>query len=272
MKNKLFIFLMLLPLICHGQQSSVPPLIVSGQPVNEWDTEINLDTIDQEKLPRKVTGGIIATANISNFIIHQNDNYFSSYMKLGGDLGGFIDFAVTKHFAIQGRLVLTAEQNYFKDNEANNRLWSFGIDIPVLFLARFGNMEKGYLSFGGGPFTHFTLVSNIGDKYTHTEKSTQPKRFYSPKAVDPTSEVVHTLPNADQLYTLHDNHSGLMASISYEFPVGIQIVANYLVSLTDIVTFYKQNKTSSNVNGVYPQRIELGIAYRWRTKADIKNK
>lgn len=270
MKKITFILLTVLPLLSYAQQTSVQPLTVSGQAINQWDTEINLDTIDQEKLPRRVTGGIMATANISNFIIHQNNNYFSSYMKVGGDLGGFIDFTVTKHFAIQGRLVVTAEQNYFKDNEANNHLWSFGIDLPVLFLARFGNLEKGYLSFGGGPFTHFTLVSNIGDKYTHTEKSTQPKRFFAPREVNPSTEVVHTLPNADQLYTLHDNHSGLMASISYEFPIGIQIVANYLVSLTDIVTFYKQNKTADNVSGIYPQRIELGIAYRWRTKAERK--
>lgn len=268
MKKITFILLTVLPLLSYAQQTSVQPLTVSGQAINQWDTEINLDTIDQEKLPRRVTGGIMATANISNFIIHQNNNYFSSYMKVGGDLGGFIDFTVTKHFAIQGRLVVTAEQNYFKDNEANNHLWSFGIDLPVLFLARFGNLEKGYLSFGGGPFTHFTLVSNIGDKYTHTEKgASSPHRFFAPKAVDPSTEVVQALPNADQLYTLHDNHSGLMASISYEFPIGIQIVANYLVSLTDIVTFYKQNKTADNVSGVYPQRIELGIAYRWRTKS-----
>ena len=272
MRRTIVILLLLLPLLGFGQQSTIPPLVVSGQPVNQWDTEINLDTIDQEKLPRKVTGGILATANISNFIIHQNDNYFSSYMKLGGDLGGFIDFAVTKHFAIQGRLVLTAEQNYFKDNEANNRLWSFGIDIPVLFLARFGSLESGYLSFGGGPFTHFTLASNIGKLYTNNESSPSPKRFMQPKAIEPSTEVVQTIPNADQLYSLHDNHSGLMASFSYEFPVGVQIVANYLVSLTDIVTFYKQNKTSDNVNGVYPQRVELGIAYRWRTQPEKKNR
>ena len=271
MRRTIVILLLLLPLVCYGQQSTIPPLVVSGQPVNQWDTEINLDTIDQEKLPRKVTGGILATANISNFIIHQNDNYFSSYMKLGGDFGGFIDFTVTKHFAIQGRLVLTAEQNYFKDNEENNHLWSFGIDIPVLFLARFGSLESGYLSFGGGPFTHFTLASNIGKLYTNTENNIH-GRFLSAPVSEPVTDVSKTLPNAEQLYTLHDNHSGLMASISYEFPVGVQIVANYMVSLTDIITFRKQNKTSDNVNGVYPQRVELGIAYRWRTQPEKKNR
>jgi len=204
-----------------------------GENIRGWDTEINLDTIDQEQLPRKVTGGLLATMNISNFIIRQNGNLFSSYMKVGADLGGLVDFTVTKHFAIQGRLVLTAEQNRFDDTNAANHLWAFGVEIPVLFLARFGNMDKGYLSFGGGPYAHFNYASNIGKK-------------------------------GAEVYSLHDNNSGLEASITYEFPIGIQIMANYMVSITDIISFHKQNATANTVHGIYPQRAELGIAYRWR--------
>lgn len=248
-------FLMLLmPAMVFAQTTTVSPLKDVSLQLKQWDTEINLDTIDQEKLPQKVTGGLLVSANISNFIIHQDNKYFSSYMKIGGDLGGFIDFAVTKHFAIQGRLVLTAEQNWFKDKKNAEHLWSFGIDLPVLFLARFGNLEKGYLSVGGGPFTHFTLASNIG-KYTHNESTNSAPKANN-KALD-----------SNDFYTLHDNHSGLLASISYEFPVGVQVMANYMVSLTDIVTFYKNKSTStSDIKGIYPQRVELGVAYRWRTK------
>lgn len=227
-----FMLFVLIPMALWAQ-SPVAPLSVTGQRLKAWDTEINLDTIDQEKLPRRVTAGLIATANISNFIIYQNRNYFSSYMKVGADLGGFVDFTVTKHFAIQGRLMLTAEQNRFEDTNEANLLWAFGVEIPVLFLARFGNMEKGYLSVGGGLFTHFNYASNIGKKGT-------------------------------ELYSLSDNHSGLGASISYEFPIGIQVVVNYFVSLTDIVSFHKQSVATNSVQGIYPQRIELGIAYRWR--------
>lgn len=222
----------LLPLALLAQ-TSVSPFAIGAQQLKAWDTEINLDTIDQEKLPQRVTAGLIATANISNYIIYQNRNYFSSYMKVGADLGGFVDFTVTKHFAIQGRLMLTAEQNRFEDTNEANLLWAFGIEIPVLFLARFGNLEKGYLSVGGGPFTHFNYASNIGKK-------------------------------GAEVYSLSDNHSGLGASISYEFPIGIQVVANYFVSLTDIVSFHKQSVATHSVQGIYPQRIELGIAYRWR--------
>lgn len=235
-RHILLAVLLLIVAVCVAQQTTVAPIELTGGSLKQWDTEINLDTIDQEKLPRKVTAGIVATTNISNFLIRQNNDIFSSYMKVGADIGGFVDFAVTKHFAIQGRLILTAEQNRFKDTDAQNLLWAFGVDIPVLFLARFGNLDKGYLSFGGGPYTHFNYMSNIGKK-------------------------------GAEVYSLSDNNSGIATTISYEFPIGIQVVANYFVSLTDIISFHKTNNAAaSSVQGIYPERIELGIAYRWRHK------
>lgn len=206
-----------------------------SRPLKAWDTEINLDTIDQEKLPQRVTGGVLGTANISNFLIYQNKHFLSSSMKVGADVGGFVDFLVSKHFAIQGRLLLTAEQSYFKDPNEQDHLWAFGVELPVVLLARFGNLEKGYLSFGGGAYTHFNYASNIGRK-------------------------------GAEVYKLSENNSGLMATITYEFPLGIQVMANYSVSLTDIISFNKQNDPeASAIQGVYPQRVEVGIAYRWRT-------
>ena len=239
MKHTLPILLFLLPLLCSAQETKIPQLNVAAEQVKAWDTEINLDTIDQEKLPKRVTGGVLVTSNISNYIIYQNGHYFSSYMRVGLDQGGFIDFSVTKHFAMQGRLILTAEQNQFGAGNEQDRLWAFGFDIPVLFLARFGNMEKGYLSFGGGPYTHFNFASNVGGKGT-------------------------------EVYKLQDNNYGLEATITYEFPFGLQIMANYLVSLSDIVEWKKKNTSGSPRDSMYPQRVELGVGYRWRTARDKK--
>ena len=104
-------------------------------------------------------------------------------------------------------------------------------------------MEKGYLQFGGGPYTHFTFASNVPDKYSN----------------DLATVVVE---NTDAV--LHDNHSGLCATIGYEFPIGIQINANYLVSLSDILSYRKQTVNTSPTGSMYPQRLSLGIAYRWK--------
>lgn len=211
--------------------------------IQQWDKEQKLDSLDQEQLPRIVTGGLMMNANISNFIILNAGKKASSYMRIGGEVGGFIDFTVTKHFAIQGRLIFTAEQNRFAIDDTRKLMWTFGLDLPVFFLGRFGNMEKGYLQFGGGPYTHFTFASNVPDKYSN----------------DLATVVIE---NKDAV--LHDNYSGLGVTIGYEFPLGIQINANYLISLSDILSYRKQAVNSTSPGSMYPQRVSLGIAYRWK--------
>ena len=92
----------------------------------DFDTEHMIDSLDQEELPRLVSGGLLAGANISNFIITRNNKPMSSYMRIGAELGGFIDFRITKHFSIQPQVIFTAQQNYFAATDTANTLWSFG--------------------------------------------------------------------------------------------------------------------------------------------------
>ena len=221
----------------------------------EFNTEHMIDSLDQEKLPRLVSGGLLANANMSNFIITRNHKPMSSYMHVGGELGGFMDFRITKHFSIQPQVIFTAHQNYFAATDTANHLWSFGMDIPVYFLGRFGNMEKGYIQFGGGIFTHFTFASNIRNKYKNVDESA---------AVIPPVTPTDTH-DYSKLYSLHDNHFGVAVTVGYEFPIGIQINAHYKVSLSDIAGFYKEYKGQEIADAlIYPQSVSLGIGYRWK--------
>ena len=218
----------------------------------EFDTEHFIDSLDQENLPRLVSGGVLAGVNISNFIITRDHNTMSSYMRIGGELGGFMDFRITKHFSIQPQVIFTAQQNYFSSTDTTNTLWSFGAEIPVYFLGRFGNMEKGYVQFGGGIFTHFTFASNIKDKF---------KNWDDPTTVKPKTDT-H---DYSELYKLHDNHFGICAMVGYEFRFGLQINASYRVSLSDIATFYKNNKGQEIANAlIYPQSVSLSLGYHWK--------
>ena len=219
----------------------------------EFDTERMLDSLDQEKLPRPVSGGLIAGANMSNFIIMRNHIPMSSFMRVGGELGGFLDFSITKHFAIQPQVILTAHQNYFAATDTTNRLWSFGVDIPIYFLGRFGNLSKGYVQFGGGLFTHFTFASNVRDKYQSWDSPTSTK----------TDESKYK--DYRELYRLHDNHFGICLMVGYEFKFGMQINAQYKVSLSDITTFYGNNKGQEVADAlIFPQSVSLHLGYRWR--------
>ena len=215
-----------------------------------WLSEHSLDSLDQHKIPKVVTMGLLANANMSHFLITRRDdmgklNTISSYMRAGAEIGGFMDFLVSRHFAIQARVVFTAEQNQFGINNKVNHLWSFGADIPVLFLYRLGNMNNGYFNAGAGIFAHFTFASNKG-VYANNESgvATEDPEFY---------------------VSLHDNHAGLIVHAGYEFPVGIQINFNYLVSWSDMFGFYKTTKgTVTGDCAFYPQRFCLGIGYRWK--------
>ena len=217
--------------------------------VREWVTKSGIDSLDQKKIPKIVTMGVMFNANMSHFLITEKlpvgYKTTSSYLKAGMEVGGFMDFLVTRNFAIQARVIFTAEQNQFGIHSTTNHLWAFGMDIPVLFLYRLGNINQGFLNVGAGPFAHFTFASDRG-------------YYQNNEAFTPTEEPAAYV-------ALHDNHAGIMPYIGYEFPIGIQIGFNYMISLSDVFGYYKNAKGTPQANlAFYPQRMSLGIAYRWK--------
>ena len=229
----------------------------------EFNTEYTMDTLDQEKLPQVVTGGLFAGVNTSNFIITRDHHTMSSYMRVGAELGGFMDFIVTKHFAVQPQVIFTAHQNYFEATDTTNHLWSFGAEIPIYFLGRFGSLDKGYIQFGGGLFTHFTFASNVADKYRNLDEST------STVAAAPQQRTEDQY-DYSRLYTLHNNHFGVCILVGYECYFGMFINATYKVSFSDIAGFYKEMKGSKVADAlIYPQSVSLNIGYRFRSS--VKN-
>ena len=219
----------------------------------EFDTERLLDSLDQENLPRIVSGGLLAGANMSNFIITRNHRPMSSHMRIGCELGGFIDFRLSKHFSIQPQVLFTAQENYFAATDTTNHLWSFGMEIPVYFLGRFGNMQQGYVQFGGGLFTHFTLASNVPNKYRSYDIVPGP-------GTDQTDGYDYS-----RLYTLHNNHFGICVTVGYECTFGLQINLHYKISLSDIAGFYSEMKGQDIADAlIYPQSISINLGYRWK--------
>ena len=233
-----------------------------GDAIVKWDTETTLDSLDQEKLPKLVTGGLFIGGNMSDFLITRAKyGTIASHRRFGAEIGGFIDFALTKHFAIQPQVIFTAHQNYFAATDTTNGLWSFGMEVPVYFLGRFGNMQKGYAQFGGGIFTHFTFASNIS-RYKNADETSQSQ---ASTANPLPARYAEENEDYSRLYSLHNNHFGICATAGYEFPIGIQINFHYKVSLSDIAGFYSEMKGQKIADAViYPQAISLGIGYRWK--------
>lgn len=267
----LVILLMALPV---WAQEQVSPTQLAAQKLQEWDTETLLDSLDQDRLPRKVTLGVLANANVSNFIISQSGSRpMSSYLRVGAEAGAFVDFTITQHFHIQPQLILTAEQNKFsiadttKNMARSTGLWTFGVDVPIYFLGRIGNLQKGYLMFGGGVYTHFQFATNVG----------KPFKFSSGQI---PSEIEQERQELEEQYSdllkLHSNHFGVGVMLGYELPIGIQINLAYKVSLSDICTYYANRKTPAGKTvpqtvdaSIYPQKISVGIGYRFRYKSKL---
>ena len=178
-------------------------------------------------------------------------------MGVGAELGGVLDFYVTKHFAVQPQVIFTAHQNYFSATDTTNHLWSFGAEIPIYFLGRYGSMDKGYIQFGGGLFTHFTFASNVSGKYKNIEES---------ETVTPSAQPEAEQYDYSRLYSLHNNHFGVCLLVGYECYFGMFINATYKVSFSDIAGFYKEMKGSEVANAlIYPQSVSLNIGYRFRS-------
>lgn len=222
-----------------------------GDAVVKWDTETTLDSLDQEELPKLVTGGLFIGGNMSDFLITRDHHTMASHRRFGAELGGFIDFTLTKHFAIQPQIIFTAHQNYFAATDTTNGLWSFGMEVPVYFLGRFGNLQQGYVQFGGGIFTHFTFASNTG-KYKSADSN-------------PAPQVEQDGHNYNELYSLHNNHFGICATVGYEFTFGMQINVQYKISLSDIAGFYSSNKGKEIADAlIYPHSLSLCLGYRFK--------
>lgn len=269
----LVIILAALPVWAQEQVASPQSAALRLQ---EWNTETLLDSLDQDRLPRKVTLGVLANANVSNFIISQSGSRpMSSYLRVGAEAGALVDFAITPHFHIQPQLILTAEQNKFsiadttKNMARSTGLWTFGVDVPIYFLGRFGNLQQGYLSFGGGVYTHFQFATNVG----------RPIKFESGQI---PSEIEKERQELEEQYSdllkLHSNHFGVALMVGYELPFGMQINLSYKISLSDICTYYANNKTSQGRTStrvldtsIYPEKLSIGVGYRFRYKSKLNN-
>lgn len=197
---------------------------------------------NETKLP-VVNWGLKLQANASNIILHNVYEDLHSTMNIGGEFGGFIDFNISEHFFIQFNLMYFSEHTDLINNDMHDKLWTLGMEIPVYALARFGNAEKGYFYFGGGPFTEFSLWADMNGDSGHQ---------------NPYKHVVGTNEQGEEEFALADNHSGLGLYLGYELPCGLQFNACYQNSFSDILAFAHESPMSAR-----PQKAMLGIAWRF---------
>lgn len=164
---------------------------------------------------------------------------------IGGEIGGFLDFNVKPHFVMQIDLSITGEHMYLHNSNQHDDLWIFGLEIPLYLMGRWETTPKGsYIQFGGGPFTHFVLRSLM------TANGVQEDVFKRVFTIDDIT--------GENARVLGDNYSGLGIILTYEWAFGLQLNANFLYSISDILNYEHPSSTF-----VRPYKFSFGVGYRF---------
>jgi len=98
-----------------------------------------------------ISYGVKAELNMSNFFLSDLDNY-SSRMKAGPNLGGFMKIDLHENFAIQPELSFFYRTSKIKKEGAkNDNFEQWGMQIPIYAIGQ-TNLGNGRFYGGVGPF------------------------------------------------------------------------------------------------------------------------
>ena len=182
---------------------------------------------------QKITGGVKANANMSNFIM-SDINDLESKMKAGGSLGGFATFDLGNKFALQPELLVNMNFSEFNNAGVKGDFEYWGLELPVYFLGKFNaGSDKAYL--GAGPYVGLGLSAQYkvgGTKYDLYEKSEA----------------------GNMLMQRFDFGFGAMAT--YEFDFGMFISGSYKIGVVNALDSDSRGK-------MLPQMVSVGIGYKF---------
>lgn len=189
-----------------------------------------LNAQDQVREEEKVTWGIKAEANMSNFLVSGLSGS-ESKMKLGFTAGGFLNYNITEHFALQGELIYHYKSSDFLYDGQNNVYQYWGMEIPIYAMIYQKLSHGGRIYAGVGPYAEFGFSAEL-------KQDGKKRNLYDDAA-------------------MNDFNSGFGIIVGYELPSQFQINAGYKVSVTNILD------TNSSSATFLPVAVSLGIGYRF---------
>lgn len=182
---------------------------------------------------QKISGGIKADANLSNFILSDMGNA-ESKMSIGATLGGFAKFDIVENFAIQPELLF-----HFKSSKMDiileNDYQYWGAEIPIYAMGQWNLANDSRIYAGVGPYVGLGFSA----KYKDGDIDLYEKSKITDKAMRQRFDF------------------GFGATVGYEFDFGLQINAAYKIGVIDNLDAGKDNAT------MLPQTVSLGVGYRF---------
>lgn len=182
------------------------------------------------KLKEKISIGVKAEGNYSNFILSDMNNTKST-MGIGGSVGTSIKFDISRNFAIQEDIMFTYASSGLKQDGIEDTYNYFGTEVPIYLMGQWNTPVMGRFYVGVGPYFSMGFSAKLKDSDINLYKKVDGSR--------PMTRLT----------------TGAAAQIGYEFPCRLQINASYKIGLTNSLDSEKDNYK------MRAQSVSLGIGY-----------
>ena len=217
-------------------------------------TALRAQDADSLKI-RPVSLGVLAQANFAGEDMYIAEPGLSAYPGFGAEIGGFIDYHMTKRLMIEVQAIICLQNGSYvsTDRDLGFLFWHkrpvnyladmrlVGMDIPIFFTCALP-VGTGDIRLGAGFFTHITFAAWCpGDK----------------DFITPYRRIIEIKESGKPRYALNDSHAGIGGHFGYEFACGLQINMSIKYSVLDIINY------ESKIDYAHPYKVTLGVGWHF---------
>ena len=217
-------------------------------------TVLHAQDADSLKI-RPVSLGVLVQANFAGEDMYIAEPGLSAYPGFGAEIGGFIDYHMTKRLMIEVQAIIAQQNGSYvsTDRDLGFLFWHkrpvnyladmrlVGMDIPIFFTYAHP-VGAGNFRIGAGLFTHITFAAWCpGDK----------------DFITPYRRIIEIKESGKPRYALNDSHAGIGGHFGYEFPFGLQINMSIKYSVLDIINY------ESKIDYAHPYKVTLGVGWHF---------
>ena len=217
-------------------------------------TVLHAQDADSLKI-RPVSLGVLVQANFAGEDMYIAEPGLSAYPGFGAEIGGFIDYHMTKRLMIEVQAIVCLQNGSYvsTDRDLGFLFWHkrpvnyladmrlVGMDIPIFFTYAHP-VGAGNFRIGAGLFTHITFAAWCpGDK----------------DFITPYRRIIEIKESGKPRYALNDSHAGIGGHFGYEFPFGLQINMSIKYSVLDIINY------ESKIDYAHPYKVSLGVGWHF---------
>ena len=217
-------------------------------------TVLHAQDADSLKI-RPVSLGVLVQANFAGEDMYIAEPGLSAYPGFGAEIGGFIDYHMTKRLMIEVQAIVCLQNGSYvsTDRDLGFLFWHkrpvnyladmrlVGMDIPIFFTYAHP-VGAGNFRIGAGFFTHITFAAWCpGDK----------------DVITPYRRIIDINESGKPSDALNDSHAGIGGHFGYEFPCGLQINMSIKYSVLDIINY------ESKIDYAHPYKVTLGVGWHF---------